>query len=73
MVNVDVRVPVVDGLKVVLMTQLPLFAATEFPQLFVCAKSPLFAPETPMLVMLSAALPVLVTVTDCDPLVVFKT
>jgi hypothetical protein len=31
------REPAAVGLKVTLMAQLPLLAATEFPQLFVCA------------------------------------
>jgi len=66
------RAPAAVGVNVTLMVQFPLFAATELPQLFVCAKSPLFAPVTPMLVILRAALPVLVSATDCDPLVVLK-
>jgi hypothetical protein len=37
---------------------------------FVCAKSPLFAPVMAMLVIVSAALPVLVMVTLCATLVV---
>ena len=71
MVTAADRAPVAVGLNVTLIVQLPLFAATELPQVLVCAKSPLFAPVTAMLVMPSAALPVLVSVTDCDPLVVF--
>jgi hypothetical protein len=39
-------------------------------QVFVCAKSPLFAPVMAMLVIVSAALPVLVKVTLCAVLVV---
>jgi len=72
MVTEAARAPVAVGVNVTLIVQFPLFAATELPQLFVCAKSPLFAPVTPMLVMLRAALPVLVSVTDWDPLVVFN-
>jgi hypothetical protein len=66
------REPVAAGLKVTLIVQLPILAATEFPQLFVCAKSPLFAPVKPIPVMLNAELPVLVSVTDCEMLVAFK-
>lgn len=72
MVTAPVRVPVAVGVNVTLMVQLPLLAATELPQLLLCAKSPLFAPVTPMFVMLNVAFPVFVSVTDCDPLVVFS-
>ena len=72
MVTAAVRVPVAEGVNITLMVQLPLLAATELPQLLLCAKSPLFVPVTPMFVTLNAALPVFVSVTDCDPLVVFK-
>jgi hypothetical protein len=72
MVTAADRAPVAVGLNVTLIVQLPVFAATELPQVFVCAKSPLFAPVTAMPVMPRAALPVLVSVTDCDPLVVFN-
>src|SRR5579863_4918975 len=72
MVTAAVRAPVAVGLNVTLIEQVPLFAATELPQVFVCAKSPLFAPVTAMLVIPSAALPVLVSVTDSDPLVEFN-
>ena len=71
MVTAADRAPVAVGLNVTLIVQLPLFAATELPQVFVCAKSPLFVPVTPMLDMFNTAFPVLVNVTDCDPLVVF--
>ena len=71
-VTAAVRDPIALGLNVTLIVQLPLLAATEFPQLFVCAKSPVLAPVTPMFVMLSDALPVLVSVTDCELLVVFN-
>ena len=66
-----VRVPVAVGLKVTLIVQLPLFPATELPQLLLCTKSPLFAPVTPRLVIVKAPLPILVSVTDCAALVVF--
>jgi len=71
-VTAAVRIPVAVGVNVTLIVQFPLFAATELPQLFVCAKSPLFAPVTPMLVILRAALPVLVSVTVCAALAVFN-
>jgi len=72
MVTDAVRVPVAVGVKVTLMVQFPLFAATELPQLFVCAKSPLLVPATATLEMFNAAFPVLVSVTVCTALVVFK-
>src|SRR5579863_8949111 len=72
MVTAAARAPVAVGVNVTLMVQFPLFAATELPQLFVCAKSPLFAPVTPMLMIFSAALPVLVSVTVWAALVVFN-
>jgi len=71
-VTAAVRVPAAVGLKVTLIVQLPLLPATELPQLLLCAKSPLFAPVTPRLVMVKAPLPVLVSVTDCAALVVFN-
>ena len=65
--NVPLRVPVAVGVKVTLIAQLAP-AATELPQVFVCAKSPLAA----MLVMFSVAVPVLLSVTTCAPLVAPK-
>src|SRR5256712_666884 len=66
MVIAPVRVPVAVGVNVTLIAQLPS-AATEVPQVLVCAKSPLATmPGT-----LSAALPVLFSVTVCAALVVF--
>lgn len=59
-VRVPVRVPLAVGVKVTLIVQLPL-TANEAPQLLVWAKSPLVA----MLVMVSAAVPLLVSVTVC--------
>jgi hypothetical protein len=61
-------VPVAVGVKVTLMVQVPFTASVDglMGQLFVCPYCALAA----MLVMLSAALPALVSVTDCDPLVV---
>ena len=65
MVRVPVRVPVAVGEKVTLIVQ-ELLAATLPPQLLVSPKLALAA----MLVMVSAALPVLLRVTGCDALVV---
>jgi hypothetical protein len=61
--------PVAVGVKVTLIEQVPFTGRVDglMGQLFVCANCVLAA----MLEMLSAALPVLVSVTDCDPLVVF--
>src|SRR6266404_4036407 len=66
MVIAPVRVPVAVGVNVTLIVQLAP-AATEVPQVLVCAYCALAA----MLVMLSAALPVFVSVTVCAALVVF--
>ena len=60
-VTAAVRVPVAAGLKVTLIVQLAP-AATLDPQLLVWAKSLGLVPESAMLVMLKAALPVLVRV-----------
>ena len=68
-VTAAVRVPVAAGLKVTLIAQLAAAARLE-PQLLVWVKSPALAPETAMLVMLKAALPELVRVIFCTPLVV---
>lgn len=54
--------PVVEGLKMTVMVQL-VPAATVLPQLFVCEKSPLFVPVIPMFEIVSAWLPVLLSVT----------
>lgn len=58
------REPAAVGVKVMLITQLPL-AATEAPQVLVCAKSPL----TTMLATLSATLELLESVTVLTALV----
>jgi hypothetical protein len=63
------RVPDAVGVNVTLMVQFAP-AATELPQLLVCAKSPLFVPVTAMLVRFSEALPVFERVTVCAALVV---
>ena len=57
-VSVPLRAPEAVGVKVTLITQLPL-AASEPPQLLVSAKSPV----TAILLMVSAAAPVLLSVT----------
>ena len=64
-VTAPVRMPVAVGVNVTLMVQLAP-AATDVPQVLVCMKSPLAT----MLVTLSAAVPVLVSVTVCTALVV---
>ena len=61
-VRVAVRVPVAVGVNVTLIVQLPP-AATLDPQLLVWAKSPLLVPVMPILLMVTAKLPVLETVT----------
>jgi hypothetical protein len=64
-----VKDPLATGVKVTLMAQLAP-AATLVPQLLLCAKSPGLAPVMVMLVMVNAALPELVNVTDWAVLVV---
>src|SRR5581483_2175306 len=65
MVTVPVRAPVAAGAKVTLIVQLAP-AATELPQVWVCAKSPLAV----MLVIVKIEVLVFFTVTDCAALVV---
>ena len=65
MESAPLRVPVVVGVKVTLMVHEPP-AARLLPHLLVWPKSPLVA----MLVMASAATPVLLSVTGCEALVV---
>jgi len=55
-VNVPLRVPVAVGVKVTLIVQFAP-AATDVPQLLVCAKLPPLVPVMAMLVIDSAALP----------------
>ncbi len=64
--SVPLRTPVVVGVKVTLKLQTAPEARL-LGQLFVCAKSPLI----PMLVMLSVAVPVLLSVTVMGALAVF--
>ena len=63
------RLPVAEGLKVTAMLQCAP-AATELPQVLVCVKSFALEPVTLMPEIVSAALPVLVSVTLCAALVV---
>jgi len=69
MLTEAVRLPLADGVNVTLIGQLPS-AATELPQVLLSEKSLAFVPVTVMLVMLKGALPVLLRVTVCAPLVV---
>ena len=66
-VSWPVRVPVAIGVKVTWIEQLPP-AATDVPQLFVSAKSPL----VPIEVIERAPLPLFVSVTVCDGEVEFS-
>ena len=63
-----VREPATVGVKVTEMVHVPA-AATETPHELVWLKSPLAA----MLLIVRAAVPVLVSVTDCAALAVFNT
>src|SRR5260370_10939115 len=65
MLRVPVRLPDAVGVNVTLMVQFAL-AATELPQVLVCAKSPLV--ET--LMTFSETLPVFARANDCAALVV---
>ena len=58
MLTEAVRLPLAAGLNVTLIVQLAP-AATELPQVLVCAKSLALVPVRARLVMLKAALPVL--------------
>ena len=71
-VTLALRLPVAEGVKVTLIAQL-LPAASVLGligHVFVWAKSPAFVPLTAMLVIASAAVPLLVSVTDFAALVV---
>ncbi len=67
-----VRLPMAVGVKVALRLQLALTANVLglSGQLLVELKSPGLAPPRLTLLMVSGAVPVLVRVTDCEPLVV---
>jgi hypothetical protein len=69
MVNEPLLEPLAVGVKVTLRVQLAL-AARLAPQVLVSAKSPLFVPAMVTLVMLSVALPLLVSVMGAAELVV---
>jgi hypothetical protein len=66
------RLPLAVGLKVTLIVQFAPAASVLGlrGQVLVCAKSPALVPLIPTLVMVSAAFPLLVSVTVCAPLVV---
>jgi hypothetical protein len=68
-VTAALRAPVAVGVNVTLILQLAP-AARLVPQVFVWLKSPLFVPVMAMLVMPSAAVPVLERVTACAALLV---
>ena len=65
MLTLALRVPVAVGVKVTLMVQEAPAASVLEPlgQVLVWAKSPLLVPLSPMLLMVRAALPLLVSVT----------
>jgi len=65
------RAPVAVGVNVTLIAQFAL-VASEAGQAFACAKSPAFVPLTVMPEIVSAALPVLVSVIVCAALVVLS-
>ena len=70
MATAAVRLPAEPGVNVTLIVQVPPTASV-LPQVFaVTAKSVASVPVTPMLVTFSEALPSLVRVVDCTPLVV---
>jgi len=66
-VTAALRVPLAVGVKVTLIVQLPP-TATLAPQLLLCPKSPAFVPVSIRLLTTNAALPVLLTVMVCAPL-----
>jgi len=68
MLNVAERGPVAVGVKVMPIEQFPP-AATLDPQRLFCWKSPALVPPTEIAVMLSAAVPELVSITLCTELV----
>ncbi|MDR3564229.1 MAG: hypothetical protein P4N59_22720 [Negativicutes bacterium] len=69
MVTAAVIVPATVGAKYPLMVQLAPEARL-VPQLFANTKEEAFVPVTAMLVMVNAAVPVLLIVTDCEVLAV---
>jgi hypothetical protein len=71
MLREALRLPVAVGVKVTLMVQLAP-AATDVPQVLLWAKSPALVPVIEMPLIVRAALPVLLRVTPCAALVVFR-
>lgn len=67
--TVAVKLAADAGVNVTEMEQLA-FAASEFPQVFVCAKSAVFAPPSVMPLMFITALPVFFSVAVCAVAVV---
>ena len=72
MLMLALRLPLADGVKVTLIVQLAPAASVLglMGQVLVCAKSPAFVPATVMLVIVRAAVPLFVSVTDLAALVV---
>jgi hypothetical protein len=72
MERLAVRVPLAVGLKVSVTVHVPLTASVLglSGHVLVWEKSPVFVPLNPMAVIVSGAVPVLVTVTDCVGLLV---
>ena len=72
MLTLAARLPAAVGVNVTLMLHAPFAASVAglTGHVFVCAKSPGFAPVMAMLVILSVPGPLFVTVTLCAPLVV---
>ena len=72
MLTLALRLPLALGVKVTLMVQeAPAASVLELlGQVLVCAKSPALVPLSPMLLMVRAALPLLVSVTVWAALVV---
>ena len=68
-VTLAARLPIAAGLKVMLIAQFAP-AATLDPQVFVCEKSPLFAPVMVMLAMFRVAIPLFVSMMFCAALAV---
>lgn len=66
-VTAAARAPPAVGLNVTVIVQFAL-AASDAPQVFVDRKSPGFVPVSVMLVIVSAAPPLFVTVTICEAL-----
>lgn len=71
MLTEAVRVPIAAGVNVTLIVHVP-FTATELPHVLVTVKSLGSVPVAPILVIVKLAFPVLVRVTDCAALVVFR-